>query len=95
MTNGTNTSLSVQRQSFQLCLLRQEFQLDKLPMVKRVQEQKEEGRIVAKSRLTAMNLFSSVPASSSSAKNLITSPDPVKLIAAVKLATRTEKNFET
>ena len=38
-------------------------------MAKRVQEQKEEERIVAKSKSTAMNLSSSVPASSSSAKN--------------------------
>ena len=50
-------------------------------MLKRVQEQKDE-RIVAKSRLAAMNLSSSVPASSSSAKNLITSSDPGKLTAA-------------
>ena len=37
-------------------------------MANRVQEQKKEERIVAKSRPTAMNLSSSVPASSSSAK---------------------------
>ena len=43
-------------------------------MAKRVQEQKEEERIVAKSRPTAMNLSSTV--SASSAKNQITSSDP-------------------
>ena len=45
-------------------------------MAKRVREQKEEERVVAKSRPTAMNLSSTVPARSSSAKNLITSSDP-------------------
>ena len=37
-------------------------------MAKRMQEQKEEERIVAKSKPTAMNLSSTVSASSSSAK---------------------------
>ena len=60
-------------------------------MAKRVQEQKDEERIVAKSRLAAMNLSSTVPASSSSAKNLITSSDLVKLIAAEKPAGRTRR----
>ena len=53
-------------------------------VAKRVQEQKEEEKIVTKSRLTAMNLSSTVPASTSSAKNLITSSDLEKLIAAGK-----------
>ena len=61
-------------------------------MAKRVQEQKEEERIVTKSGPTAMNLSSTVSASSSSAKNLITSSDPVKLMAAGKLASRTRRN---
>ena len=61
-------------------------------MAKRVQEQKYEEKIVAKSRLTAMNLASTVPVSSSSAKNLITSSDPVKLTAAGKPANRTRRN---
>ena len=54
-------------------------------MAKRVQEQKEDEIIVTKSRPTAMNLSSTVSASSwklVSAKNLITSSDPVKLMAA-------------
>ena len=57
-----------------------------------MQEQKENERIVAKSRLTAMNLSSTVPASSSSAKNLITSSDSGKLIAAGKPGSRTRRN---
>ena len=61
-------------------------------MAKRVHEQKEEERIVAKSTLTAMNLSSTVPASSLSAKNLIASSDPRKLIAAGKTASRTRRN---
>ena len=61
-------------------------------MAKRVQEQKDEERIVAKSRPTAMNLSSTVLASSSSAENLITSSDPGKLIAAGKPASRTRRN---
>ena len=42
-------------------------------MAKRMQEQKEENRIVAKSRPTAMTLVSSVPASSSSVNSPIAS----------------------
>ena len=57
-----------------------------------MQEQKEEERTVAKPRPTAMNLSSTIPASSSSAKNLITSSDPEKLIAAGKPASRTKRN---
>ena len=47
---------------------------------------------MAKSRLTAVNLSSTVLASSSSARNLITSSDPRKLIAAGTLASRTRRN---
>ena len=61
-------------------------------MAKRVQEQKDEERIVAKSRPTTMNLSSTVRASSSSAENLITSSDPGTLTAAGKLACRTRRN---
>ena len=61
-------------------------------MAKRVQEKKDQKRIVSKSRPTAMNLSSTVPASSSSSKNLITSSDPGKLIAAGKPASRTRRN---
>ena len=43
-------------------------------------------------RLTATNLSSIVLASFSSAKNLITSSDPGKLIAAGKLASRMRRN---
>ena len=57
-----------------------------------MQEQKDEEKIVSKSRPTAMNLSSTVPARSSSAKNLITSSDPGKLIAAGKPASRTRRN---
>ena len=61
-------------------------------MAKRVQEQKKEERIVAKSRPTAMNLSSSVPASSSSAKKPITSSNPGETHAAGKTASRTRRN---
>ena len=61
-------------------------------MAKRVQEKKDKKRFVSKSRPTAMNLSSTVPASSSSAKNLITSSDPGKLIAAGKPASRTRRS---
>ena len=64
-------------------------------MAKRVQEKKDEERIVAKSRPTAMNLSSIVPASSSSAKNLITSSDPVKLTAAGKPECRMRRNSKS
>ena len=88
------SSSFVQHQSFQLHLLRKEFQLDKMHQktAKRVQEQKEEERTVAKSRPTVVNLSSTIQASSSSAKNLITSSDPEKLIAAGKPASRTRRN---
>ena len=55
-------------------------------------EQKDEKIIVANSRPAAMNLSSTVPASSSSAKNLITSSDSGKLIAAGKPASKTRRN---
>ena len=45
-------------------------------MAKRMQEQSEENRIVAKSRPTAMNLTSSVPTSSSSVNSPIASRSP-------------------
>ena len=45
-------------------------------MAKRMQEQNEEKRIVAKSRPSAMNLTSSVPASSSSVNSPIASKSP-------------------
>ena len=61
-------------------------------MAKRMQEQEDEEKIVAKSRPTAMNLSSTVPASSSSSKNLITSSDLVKIIAAGKPASMTRRN---
>ena len=80
------SSLSVQHQPLQPSLLRQEFQLDKM------HEQKDEVKIVAKARPTAMNLSSTVLASSSSAKNLITFSDPVKLTAAGKPTSRTRRN---
>ena len=57
-----------------------------------MKEQKEEETIVAKSRLAAVNLSSTVLASSSSTKNMITSSDPVKLMAARKPASRTRRN---
>ena len=47
---------------------------------------------MAKSKSTAMKLSSHVPTSSSSAKNLITSSDPVKRIATVKLESRIKRN---
>ena len=61
-------------------------------MAKRMQELKDEEKNVAKSKPTAMSLSSTVPASSLSAKNLITSSDPGKLIAAGKQASRTRRN---
>ena len=53
-------------------------------MAKRMQEQKEEERIVPKSRPTAMNLSSTLPASSSSAKIPIASKSPAVLTPTVK-----------
>ena len=64
-------------------------------MAKRVQEQKDEERIVAKSRSTAMNLSSIGPASSSSAKNLITSSDQLKLTATGQPESRMTRNSKS
>ena len=61
-------------------------------MAKRMQEQKGEERSVAKWKSTAMNLSSHVSTSSSSAKNLITSSDLGKLIAAGEPASQTRRN---
>ena len=55
-------------------------------------EQKEEEKIVAKSRPTAMNLSSTVPASSSSAKNPIASKGPGTLTATGKLESRVRRD---
>ena len=60
-------------------------------MVKRMQEQKEE-RTVAKSKPMAMNLFSTVSASSSSAKDLIASKGLGELIASGKPDARGRRN---
>ena len=61
-------------------------------MAKRVQEQKGEERTVAKSRPTAMILSSTVPASSSSAKNPIASKRPEKLTASGKYESKVRRN---
>ena len=45
--------------------------------------------------LAAMNLSSTVPASSSSAKNMITSSDAEKLMAAGQPASRTRRNLKS
>ena len=83
---------SVSHSSFTCCAQNSSFISCTNKMANRVQEQKKEERIGAKSRLTAMNLSSSVPASSSSAKNPITSSNPGKLMAAGKTASRTRRN---
>ena len=64
-------------------------------MAKRMQEQKEEERIVAKSIPTAMNLSSHDPASSSSAKSPIASKNPVKFTVTVKRESRTRRNSKS
>ena len=64
-------------------------------MAKRMQEQKGEERIVAKSRRTAMNLSSHVPTISSSAKSLIASKSPEILTATVELASRMTRNSKS
>ena len=61
-------------------------------IAKRMQEQKGEQRIVAKSKSTATNLSSHVPASSSSAKSPIAFKSPGILIATVKLESRIRRN---
>ena len=75
----------VQYQPFQLHLLHQEFQLDKLlHNAKRIQDQKEEERVVSKSRPTAMNVSSFIATSSSTASSPIASKSPGMPIASVK-----------
>ena len=61
-------------------------------MAKRVQEQKEEERIVANSQSTAVNLSSTVPASSSSAQDPDASRGPGELIASGKSESRVRRN---
>ena len=68
-------------------------------MAKRMQEQKEEERIVAKSRPTALNLSSTVPASSSSANSPIASriPGTIKassrqIVSSGRLGERSSEN---
>ena len=61
-------------------------------MAKRMQEQKEEGRIVAKSKPTAMNLSSTVSASSSSTKDLIASKSQGILRVSGRLDARERRN---
>ena len=64
-------------------------------MAKRMQEQKEEERIVAKSTSTAMNLSSTVPASSSSAQDPIASKSPGVLIATGNPESRLRRNSKS
>ena len=64
-------------------------------MAKSMQEQKEEGRIVVISKLTAMNLSSHVPTSSSSAKSPIASKSLGIPIATVKLESRMRRNSKS
>ena len=61
-------------------------------MAKRMQEQKGEERIAAKSKLTAMNLSSIVPTSSSSATSPIASKSPGILTASGKPESRMRIN---
>ena len=64
-------------------------------MARRMQEQKREERSVAKSKSTAMNLSSYVPASSSSAKSPIASKSPGMLIATEKPESRMRRNSKS
>ena len=64
-------------------------------MAKRVQEQKGEERIVAKSNSAAMNLSSHVPTSYSSAKSPIASKSPGLLIATWKPERRMRRNSKS
>ena len=64
-------------------------------MAKRIQEQKEEERIVAKSKSTAINLSSHVPTSSSSTKSPIASKSPGILIATGKPESRMRRNSKS
>ena len=81
-----HSSSFVKHQPFQLHLLHQEFQLDKQLHngVKRIQDQKEEERVVTKCRPAAMNLSSSIATSSSTASSPIASESPGVPIASVK-----------
>ena len=64
-------------------------------MAKRMQEQKGEESIVAKSKSTAMNSSSHVPTSSSSAKDPTASKGPGILTAAVKPENRMRGNSKS
>ena len=64
-------------------------------MAKRIQEQKGEEGSVAKSKSTAMNLSSPVPASSSHAKSPIASKSPGILTATGKPESRMRRNLES
>ena len=64
-------------------------------MAKRMQEQKEEERIVSKPKSTAMNSSSHVPASSSTAKIPIASKSPGILTATGKTESRMRKNSKS
>ena len=64
-------------------------------MAKRMQEQKGEEIIVAKSKSAAMNLSSQVPTSSSSAKSPIASKSPGILIATGKPESRMRRNSKS
>ena len=64
-------------------------------MAKRMQEQKGEETIVAKSKSTAMNLPSHVPKSSSPAKSPIASKNPGILIATGKPESRMRRNSKS
>ena len=64
-------------------------------MAKRMQEQKGEERIVAKSKSAAINLSSHVPTSSSSAKSPIASKGPGILIVTGKLESRMRRNSKS
>ena len=63
-------------------------------MAKRMQEQKDEERIVAKSKPTVMNLSSTVSASSSSAKDPIASKSPGILRVSAKPDARARRNLK-
>ena len=64
-------------------------------MAKRMQEQKGERRIVAKSNSTAMNLSSHVPASSSTAESPIASQSQGMLIATGNAESRMRRNSKS
>ena len=75
----------------------QNFSLTSCPktMAKRMQEQKEEERIVAKSKPTAMNLTSTVSTSSSSVKDPIASKSPGDTQSFRKSGARARRNSKT